>query len=94
MNVLDKIKILFKLNQIWTQLQEAIKMANHNYFSSEFIGKILIELVTLLLALKGIVPANVFVIASASLTAIYMVCRTIYKVKNPGKDLPDLPAAA
>lgn len=67
-------------------------MANHNYFSTEFVAKILTQLFILLGALHGIIPINAALIASASLTALYMIVRTIYKIKNPGQDLPELPA--
>jgi hypothetical protein len=66
-------------------------MTNHNYFSTEFIGKIIVQLIIIVGTLQGIIPANYALIAISALTAIYMVLRTIYKIKNPGQDLPDLP---
>lgn len=66
-------------------------MSNHNYLSSEFLAKIVTQLVIVLGAVRGFIPADVALIAGVTLTALYMVLRTIYKVKNPGQELPDLP---
>ena len=69
-------------------------MDNHNYFSTEFISKVIIQALIIIGMLHGIIPANWGLISVTSLTAIYMILRTIYKVKNPGQDLPDLPVIA
>ena len=92
MSLFQKIKSLFALKTTYVKIKEAVKMSNHNYLSTEFLSKVVFQLAVLLGALKGVVPVNAALIATASLTALYMVLRTIYKIKNPGQDLPDLPA--
>ncbi len=91
MNLLEKVKILFKLNTTYEKIKEAVQMTNHNYLSTEFISKIVMQLFILLGALKGVIPTNAALIAASSLTGLYMVLRTIYKIRNQGQDLPDLP---
>jgi len=92
MSFFQKIKALFAVKDTFTKIKEAIQMSNHNYLSTEFIAKIVTQLAILVGALKGILPVNAALIASVSLTALYMILRTIYKIKNPGQDLPELPA--
>lgn len=88
----QKIKALLALNKAFQNIKEAVKMSNHNYFSTEFLAKIVFQLILVLGTLKGFIPSNVAAIIGASLTAIYIVCRTIYKTKNAGQDLPEPPA--
>lgn len=91
MGFFQKVKALFQLKSFFIKIKEIIQMSNHNYFSTEFIGKIIVQILLVLGAVRMYIPAEAAAIIVASLTAIYMVCRTIYKIKNPGQDLPDLP---
>lgn len=93
MGLLTKIKLFFEIKDAIKKLQEESKVS-HNYFSTEFVSKVVVQVLTIIGMLQGFIPANWALIIIASLTGLYMVLRTIYKIKNPGQDLPELPQIA
>lgn len=91
MNLFKEIKVLFAVNRAITNLQEDHRM-NHSYFSSEFVAKVVLELLIIVGALYSIIPPDYALLAVTSLTALYMILRQVNKMKNPqGPGIPALP---
>lgn len=90
MNIIDKIKALFSLNKAISNIKEAYKMdstVKPGYKTTEFWLTVITNIVTVIGAIKGLIPANVATIALTVLNAIYGVIRTLAK-----SNAPDLPA--
>jgi hypothetical protein len=94
MNLLQKIKLLVQLNKSFDSLEGDYKM-NHSYFSTEFVSKVVLQLLIIIGACYAIIPPNYALIAVTGLTALYMILRQIDKIKNPkGPGIPPLPPIA
>ena len=59
--------------------------------TSEFWGKIIVQVLSVVAALSGVIPEEYALIAVAVLEGVYNIIRGIVKAKG-GAELPSLPA--
>lgn len=84
MNIFQKISLLFKVKGI---VEDGIKeiqtmdtaSGKSGWKTTEFYGKIVLQLVTLWSAVKGFVPPQYAITIGASLEALYGIYRTVAK---------------
>lgn len=82
MNIIDKIKLLFKLNSIVnTELKEIKTMdIKSGWKTSEFWGKIAVQAATIWAAVGGFVPPKYAAIVVVAGEGIYTIARTLLKI--------------
>ena len=67
-------------------------MDSHNYFSTEFVSKVILQILIIIGACYAIIPPQYALLAVTVLSALYMILRQIDKIKNPkGPGIPALP---
>lgn len=91
MNLIQKIKLLLKINESFKAIEGAYKMNPNKpgWKTSEFWMNIATVGLSLLSSVPGLIPqeSKAAVIATTALTAIYTICRTLSKaVATPTND--------
>lgn len=83
MNVLKKIKAGLAISRAYDNIEEAYKMnpIKPGWKTTEFWMTVAANAITLIGALKGIIPEQYATTAVAVSTAVYTICRTWHK--NP-----------
>lgn len=83
MTIFQKIKLLFAVKSGVEEIAKEIKMENASgkpgWKTTEFWGKIGLQVMTLWGAVKGFIPGNYAIIIGTSLEAVYTICRTVAK---------------
>lgn len=82
MNIVDKIKLLFKLNMLFNQDVKEIKNMDikTGWKTTEFWGKVAAQAATIWAAVGGFVPPKYAAIIVVAAEGIYTIARTTLKI--------------
>jgi hypothetical protein len=93
MKLLKNIKVFWSLLGIFKSIKEGIFMENGDakagIKTTEFWGKIVAQVISLVGALKGWISPDLAILIVAIMEAFYAIARSIAKYR--GKNLPQLP---
>lgn len=90
MNLLSKLKVLWKVRKPIGNIQEAV-MQKSGWKTSEFYLVLITNLITIAGALQGVIDPKTMAIVIASLNGIYGVLRTLVKLNGgsvPAENTP------
>lgn len=83
MNIFQKVVLLFKVKSVGETIIKEARMptlsGKPGWKTTEFWGKLGVQVMTLWGAVSGFVPPKYAVVISASLEAIYQITRTVSK---------------
>lgn len=84
MGIIDKIKLLFKLNSIIETEIKEIKLMDikSGWKTSEFWSKVAAQAATIWAAVGGFVPAKYAIVVVAVAESIYTIARTVLKMNE------------
>ena len=84
MTIIEKIKLLLKLNAAYKQIKEASMKSK--WFEREFILTVLTVLGSLAAAIAGYIPVDLLIKVSGSVVAVFTIARAIVKATATQKD--------
>lgn len=83
MTIIDKLKLLFRLNSMIGELKEMTSMdIKSGWRTSEFWGKVAAQAATIWAAVGGFVPPKYAAIIVVGAEGIYTIARTLLKMVN------------
>lgn len=82
MNIIDKVKLLLKLNTVFNQELKEIKTMDikTGWKTSEFWGKVAAQAATIWAAVGGFVPPKYAAIIVVGAEGMYTIARTVLKI--------------
>lgn len=84
MNLIEKIKLLFKIKEPAQDLANQLKGVKRGYKTVSFWVTFLGTLLSLVGALQGIIPATTAVLITTALTTVYNILRGLLKAEADG----------
>lgn len=82
MGLIEKVKLLFKVQKPLGEVASAMKDAKKGWKTLSFWITLVGSLVSCVAALQGLIPAGVAVMISTGLTTLYNLLRGLQKVEN------------
>lgn len=86
MNIIEQIKVLFRIRKPATDLLQEVKQVKSGWKTSEFWMTVVSQLLAVVGALSGVLDAKTAAIVVGALNAVYTVLRTIAKAPVPAPD--------
>lgn len=85
MNIIEKVKMLFKLKKIFNQAKEVSKM-KAGWKTTEFWLAVASVVISLWFTFQGMIPAELALKVMGAVAMVYQVARTIVKATPSMKD--------